>query len=282
MSAVLPASSLVGRLLLRPGRMGDMRSSQAGWWTLFKHQASLGQLNGNFDAGYPMKYRATKIFSIVGTNAHRKGISQELEFLQKISGTTILTSYLCFSTILRRKGLEARTFVSFCSSSAPTSPVSVAGHQRRHSPGPVYTVTAALQDVWAVGCITFELLVGRTLFEAEEGETWTREDDDLAKMIELTGETSTESSLARANRRTEFFDEKGNLRRVDIIPGKCIENFLRTFNTIPEDEVADAASLIRCCPRLDPNDRPSALNEVETQCAATGQYRSFTFEGFVA
>lgn len=32
-------------------------------------------------------------------------------------------------------------------------------------------------DIWAVGCITFELLVGRWLVHPEEGEDWKLEDE---------------------------------------------------------------------------------------------------------
>lgn len=86
-------------------------------------------------------------------------------------------------------------------------------------------------DIWAVGCIvgfpsrtsrsqaqrlidnlhkqTFELLVGRWLFHPEEGEDWTAEDDHLAKMLELTGQSFPESMLQRAKRRKDFFDDAG-------------------------------------------------------------------------
>ena len=56
----------------------------------------------------------------------------------------------------------------------------------------------------------FELLVGRWLFHPEKGDEWTVEDDHLAKMMELTGQSKfPESMLGRAKRRDEFFDDDG-------------------------------------------------------------------------
>lgn len=57
---------------------------------------------------------------------------------------------------------------------------------------------------------TFELLVGRWLFQPEDGgEDWRLEDDHLAKMMELTGDTFSSSMLERAHFRDEYFDESG-------------------------------------------------------------------------
>lgn len=41
------------------------------------------------------------------------------------------------------------------------------------------------------------------------GEDWKLEDDHLAKMIELTGQTFPEKMLERANLREEYFDDTG-------------------------------------------------------------------------
>lgn len=92
----------------------------------------------------------------------------------------------------------------------------------------VYSDFSPKIDIWAVGCLvsdihtlyslitspqTFELLVGKWLFAPEEApdQSWTRDDDHLAKMQELTGERFSAKCLARANRRSEFFDDNGML-----------------------------------------------------------------------
>jgi len=53
---------------------------------------------------------------------------------------------------------------------------------------------------------TFELLTGRWLFDPQEGPTWRREDDHLAKMMELTAEDFDDRILAKSRKRDEYFD----------------------------------------------------------------------------
>ncbi|KAJ8590256.1 kinase-like protein, partial [Rhizopogon salebrosus TDB-379] len=50
-------------------------------------------------------------------------------------------------------------------------------------------------DIWSLGCMTFELLTGRWLFNPQAGQTWSVEDDHLAKMAELTGENFSDKIL---------------------------------------------------------------------------------------
>ena len=161
-------------------------------------------------------------------------------------------------------------------------------------------------DIWAVGCIvrgfcqhvrgaeaeficicvfqTFELLVGRWLFHPEEGEGWTVEDDHLAKMMELTGQSKfPESMLGRARRREEFFDDAGMYPRPSVSSLRCLltcsldaGNLLRipASDLVPvsleaamanykipglaEDEISKAADFIRACLRFDYMERATA------------------------
>lgn len=57
---------------------------------------------------------------------------------------------------------------------------------------------------------TFELLVGRWLFDPEDAQPdWSVEDDHLAKMMELTGQKFPDTMLARAKERDKYFDKDG-------------------------------------------------------------------------
>ena len=122
---------------------------------------------------------------------------------------------------------------------------------------------------------TFELLTGRWLFEPVEGERRTREDDHLAKMMELTGERFSDSCLARAHKREQYFDvcllselsllsilvstamcrqsaqgrphRWSEYRELYADPGQCAG---RTYRT--------CRRFIRACLRLDYYGRPSA------------------------
>ncbi|KAI0739085.1 kinase-like domain-containing protein [Daedaleopsis nitida] len=113
-------------------------------------------------------------------------------------------------------------------------------------------------DIWALGCLTYELLTGHWLFAPEEGETWSLEDDHLAKILELTAERFSPAMLERAQLRSKYLDEQGNLLRIELIPGQSIEAALAAYKTVPDSEIAGAASFIRSCLRLDSCERASA------------------------
>jgi serine/threonine-protein kinase SRPK3 len=52
-------------------------------------------------------------------------------------------------------------------------------------------------DMWSLACITFELLTGDMLFDPRSGDSYDRDEDHLALMIELLGEGSRRESHAR-------------------------------------------------------------------------------------
>ncbi|EKM54806.1 uncharacterized protein PHACADRAFT_210586 [Phanerochaete carnosa HHB-10118-sp] len=114
-------------------------------------------------------------------------------------------------------------------------------------------------DIWAIGCITFEMLIGRWLFHPEGGGgDFSLEDDHLAKMMELTGEHFSPTMLQRAELASTYFDSNGDLLRVPELYYVLLEDVLATYKTLPEDEIGLAASFIRDCIRLEPADRLSA------------------------
>ena len=56
---------------------------------------------------------------------------------------------------------------------------------------------------------TFELLTGRWLFHPEAGDSWTLDDDHLAKILELTGDNFSRKMLNKSPDKDKFFDEDG-------------------------------------------------------------------------
>ncbi|KAI0784875.1 kinase-like domain-containing protein [Abortiporus biennis] len=113
-------------------------------------------------------------------------------------------------------------------------------------------------DIWAVGCITFELLVGRWLFNPEETEYYSLEDEHLARMMEITGEKFPPQMLKRSKLRDQFFNKKGKLIRFPELDHLPLETALRNYDVLPEDEIKPAADFILACIHLDPRQRPSA------------------------
>ncbi|KIP04132.1 hypothetical protein PHLGIDRAFT_206381 [Phlebiopsis gigantea 11061_1 CR5-6] len=114
-------------------------------------------------------------------------------------------------------------------------------------------------DIWAIGCIVFEMLVGRWLFHpVDGGEDWSLEDDHLAKMMEFTGERFPQDMITRAQFGSDYFDKKGSLHRVSDLFPVSIEDALRNYDILSSEEIGPAADFIRACIRLDPRDRPTA------------------------
>ncbi|KAG8956454.1 hypothetical protein FRC03_010832 [Tulasnella sp. 419] len=53
-------------------------------------------------------------------------------------------------------------------------------------------------DIWAVGCLAFELLIGTAFFDPVAGKTWKLEDNHLQRMLEVTGEKFSSKMLAQS------------------------------------------------------------------------------------
>ncbi|KAF9071153.1 kinase-like domain-containing protein [Rhodocollybia butyracea] len=116
-------------------------------------------------------------------------------------------------------------------------------------------------DIWAIGCLTFELLVGRWLFDPEDAQPdWSIEDDHLAKMMELTGRKFPETMLARAKERDRYFDKNGNLLRIPDLVSVKLEDAMTNYNIpgLPKNEIELAAEFMRDCLKFDYKERASA------------------------
>ncbi|KDR77477.1 hypothetical protein GALMADRAFT_65792 [Galerina marginata CBS 339.88] len=112
-------------------------------------------------------------------------------------------------------------------------------------------------DIWAVGCMAFELLTGHWLFNPQSGSTWSIEDDHLAKMMEVTGETFNELMLSASPKGGEYFNKDGKLLRIDQLLPVPLETAMVNYG-LPEAEVIPAANFIRACLHLNPEERSSA------------------------
>ncbi|TEB32686.1 kinase-like protein [Coprinellus micaceus] len=114
-------------------------------------------------------------------------------------------------------------------------------------------------DVWAVGCLAFELLVGEWLFNPiGEGDDWTVEADLLAQIFAVTGQRFSPQALSRAQRKDGILDAEGNLLRKKEPPHTSIEERLASANILTEKEVKSAAGFIRKCLTVEYLDRPTS------------------------
>ena len=65
-------------------------------------------------------------------------------------------------------------------------------------------------DMWAIGCMVFELLTGRACFTVESGEEWNEEEDYLAKVVQFTGDTFSDAFGANSEVLGKYLSESGS------------------------------------------------------------------------
>jgi serine/threonine-protein kinase SRPK3 len=71
-------------------------------------------------------------------------------------------------------------------------------------------------DIWSLACIIFELVTGDFLFQPEKGETFTKNDDHVAKFIQTLGKMP-KNFARRGEYYNKFFTKEGKMRRVKEI-----------------------------------------------------------------
>lgn len=68
-------------------------------------------------------------------------------------------------------------------------------------------------DVWSMACMVFELMTGDYLFEPQSGQSYTKDDDHIAQIIELLGRVPI-SLLLTGKWTPQFFNHQGQLRNI--------------------------------------------------------------------
>jgi serine/threonine-protein kinase SRPK3 len=80
-------------------------------------------------------------------------------------------------------------------------------------------------DIWSLACIVFELVTGDFLFQPEKGETFTKNDDHVAKFIQTLGKMP-KNFAKRGEYYNKFFTKEGKMRRVKEIKHVGIKEIL--------------------------------------------------------
>ncbi|KAM6470135.1 SRSF protein kinase 3-like isoform 1-T2 [Liasis olivaceus] len=71
-------------------------------------------------------------------------------------------------------------------------------------------------DIWSTACVAFELATGKHLFEPQAGQYFSRDDDHVARIIELLGKIPPKIALLWKQTST-FFSRQGALLRMSWI-----------------------------------------------------------------
>ncbi|XP_037813163.1 SRSF protein kinase 1 isoform X1 [Lucilia sericata] len=88
--------------------------------------------------------------------------------------------------------------------------------------GAPYNYTA---DIWSTACLAFELATGDYLFDPHAGETYSRDEDHLAHIIELLG-TIPPSVILRGKHGLKYFTSYGSLRYITKLKPWSLINVL--------------------------------------------------------
>ncbi|XP_037900612.1 SRSF protein kinase 3 [Glossina fuscipes] len=88
--------------------------------------------------------------------------------------------------------------------------------------GAPYNYTA---DIWSTACLAFELATGDYLFDPHAGESYSRDEDHLAHIIELLG-TIPSSVIFRGKHGLKYFTTYGSLRNITKLKPWSLINVL--------------------------------------------------------
>ena len=137
-------------------------------------------------------------------------------------------------------------------------------------------------DIWSLACMVFELATGDFLFEPRKGDTYTKNDDHLAQIIELCGKMPKNFALSGIDSK-KYFDKNGKLKRIQKLvyyplknvlmekyhfkekEAKALNDFLMPMLEYYPDKRASARDLLRHPWLTMPADFDYKISEIEIE-----------------
>lgn len=106
--------------------------------------------------------------------------------------------------------------------------------------------------------MVFELATGDYLFDPKKGKTFSKNDDHLATISELIGECTDAKFLLGCSCASQFYDKKGNLKRIKKLKKWPLKDVLVEKYRIKNTEALFLSRLLEKCLKWNPKDRFSA------------------------
>eukprot|EP00923_Selenidium_pygospionis_P028222 GHVN01050839.1.p1 GENE.GHVN01050839.1~~GHVN01050839.1.p1 ORF type:complete len:979 (+),score=221.71 GHVN01050839.1:2704-5640(+) len=112
-------------------------------------------------------------------------------------------------------------------------------------------------DMWSFACMVFELITGDYLFDPKSSETYTRDEDHLALIIELLG--AFPQSLTRNGKHSKnYFTKNGALKNISDLKLWGLREVLEQKYRFPPAEAANFSDFLLPMLELDPQKRSKA------------------------
>lgn len=114
-------------------------------------------------------------------------------------------------------------------------------------------------DMWSLACIVFELLTGDLLFDPQNGQTWDREEDHLAMIIELLG-NFPKSIISSGSRSSQYFNKRGELKHIHQLKFWGLYDVLCDKYKLPMNDAREVADFLLPILEIDPDKRATAFD----------------------
>ncbi|KIY53354.1 kinase-like protein [Fistulina hepatica ATCC 64428] len=125
----------------------------------------------------------------------------------------------------------------------------------------------ASADIWNLGCLATELLIGFWLFEANSEKGWEIDEDHLARVTEALETTFDPSFLSKCKHKDMFFKADGSFAHFTSHeePTWPLRKLLEQFSHLGEgsEDLHAAERFLRRCLRLVPEERATAKDLVD-------------------
>uniref|UniRef100_A0A669PGK1 non-specific serine/threonine protein kinase n=1 Tax=Phasianus colchicus TaxID=9054 RepID=A0A669PGK1_PHACC len=112
-------------------------------------------------------------------------------------------------------------------------------------------------DIWSTGCLAFEMATGECLFNPQPGKYFSRDDDHVARIIELLGRIPPQIAFSW-NKSTKFFRRPGALLRISRLVPRSLHAILADRLKWRKHEVPPFTSFLLSALRYAPEKRATA------------------------